>query len=72
MAKPIPWYEELPDCDFCGMEYGIKTPAPYDGKTKLGPWANMCDEHLKTQGYPHSQGLTQKRLIIPNDVSSLT
>jgi len=27
---------KLPDCDFCGDE------AHYDGKTILGPWANMC------------------------------
>lgn len=28
----------LPKCDICG-----KADAHYDGKTRLGPWANMCD-----------------------------
>ena len=32
-------------CDFC------KQPAKYDGKTKLGPWAYMCEEHFKQLGY---------------------
>lgn len=28
--------------------YGQKVPAAVDGKTKDGPWANMCDEcHTK-------------------------
>jgi len=32
-------------CDFC------KQVAKYDGKTKLGPWAFMCEEHFKHLGY---------------------
>lgn len=35
---------EFPKCDFCGK------PAPYDDKTKWGPWANMCEEHEKQNG----------------------
>jgi hypothetical protein len=31
-------------CDFCGNE------ATVDGKTTLGPWANMCDECAKKHG----------------------
>jgi len=27
---------QLPKCDFCGKV------AKYDGRTKHGPWANMC------------------------------
>lgn len=31
-------------CDFCGK------PALYDGKTRLGPWAYMCQEHFDALG----------------------
>ncbi len=31
----------LPLCDFCFGE--DLCAARYDGKTKQGPWANMCD-----------------------------
>jgi hypothetical protein len=71
MARPIPWHGELPECDLCGMELGVQRPALYDGKTKLGPWANMCEEHLITDGYPFSQGLTNKRIPIPTDTRRL-
>lgn len=33
-----------PKCDFCDKE------AIYDGKTKLGPWAYMCEEHKNVMG----------------------
>jgi hypothetical protein len=71
MARPIPWHGELPECDLCGMELKVQRPALYDGKTKLGPWANMCEEHLITDGYPFSQGLTNKRIPIPTDTRRL-
>lgn len=29
---------ELPKCDICGQE------AHYDARTKLGFWANLCDD----------------------------
>jgi hypothetical protein len=29
----------IPKCDFCSK------PARFDFKTKMGPWANGCDEH---------------------------
>lgn len=31
-------------CDFCD------SPAIYDAKTKLGPWANVCQRHFDTYG----------------------
>lgn len=31
-------------CDFCEEE------AKVEGKTNLGPWANMCDKHFKLYG----------------------
>ena len=32
-------------CDFC------KKQARYDGKTAMGPWAYMCEEHHRLYGY---------------------
>lgn len=32
-------------CDFC------KKQARYDGKTTMGPWAYMCEEHHRLYGY---------------------
>jgi hypothetical protein len=42
---------KLPKCDVHVM-LGSKNPpdAAYDGKTILGPWANMCEDHWKTYG----------------------
>ena len=36
-------------CDFCYQERK-RTEAVIDGKTKLGPWANMCEAHFKKYG----------------------
>lgn len=35
---------ELPNCDFCGEH------ARYDGATKLGPWAFMCQKDWVSHG----------------------
>lgn len=34
----------LPGCDFCDRT------ARYDGKTIMGPWANMCQKHWDKHG----------------------
>jgi hypothetical protein len=44
----------LPKCDFCDK------PAHYDGKTKFGPWANMCKDHFKIHGIGISSGLVTR------------
>jgi hypothetical protein len=48
----------LPPCDFCrGALLGLNNPAPkalYDGPTKQGPWANMCQRHLESAGLPNN------------------
>ena len=44
----------IPNCDFCESE------AKYDGKTRLGPWANMCSMHFKQYGLGLGLGLGQK------------
>jgi len=38
------YVEKLPKCDFC------EEPALYDAKTRMGPWAYMCEEHFKQHG----------------------
>ena len=46
---------KLPDCDICGSP-----EATYDGKTKLGPWASMCETCFKVHGVGLGLGLGQK------------
>ena len=41
-------------CDFCGK------PAEYDARTKMGPWANMCETCYKKQGVGLGLGKGQK------------
>jgi len=35
---------ELPACDLCGK------PAPYDVKTVMGPWGNLCESCFVRKG----------------------
>jgi len=51
------YVEKLPKCDFCDK------PALYDGKTIMGPWAHMCEEHFKQYGVGLGTGRGQK--LIP-------
>lgn len=44
----------IPNCDFCF------NPASYDGKTKMGPWANMCEDCFKKYGVGLGTGKGQK------------
>jgi hypothetical protein len=53
---------EVPDCDFC-KEDGLKTPARVDGKTRMGPWANMCEQHYLNYGIGLGTGKGQ--ILIP-------
>lgn len=50
---------ELPKCDFCGET------AQYDGKTRLGPWADMCSRCFKTYGVGLGLGRGQKLILKP-------
>lgn len=45
------------NCDFCG---GI---AEYDGKTSMGPWANMCQRDFDTYGVGLGLGRGQKLIV---------
>jgi hypothetical protein len=46
--------KEFPRCDLCQSE------ARYDGRTVLGPWANMCYGHFKSHGVGVGLGKGQK------------
>ena len=46
-------------CDFC-REVGIEKPAKYDAKTKMGPWASMCEAHNYRYGIGLGVGKGQK------------
>lgn len=56
---------ERPSCDFCN----ISTPAMIDGKTKMGPWANMCNKHYAMYGVGLGLGLGQRLMTVVEDGS---
>ena len=45
----------IQECDFCAKQ------AYVDGRTKFGPWAYMCPDHLNEYGLPRS--LLNKKLV---------
>ena len=47
----------LPKCDFCVR------PARYDGKTRMGPWANMCEIHFRSCGVGLGLGRGQELIL---------
>ena len=62
MATPIGDLVEtkvltLPDCDF---HPGVK--AAYDGRTRMGPWANMCPNCMVDYGL--GVGLGRGQLLV--------
>lgn len=40
-------------CDFCNRQ------AVFDGKTKFGPWAFMCDKHRALYGVKDERFITR-------------
>jgi hypothetical protein len=46
-----------PSCDFC------KSEAVIDGKTRFGPWANMCLDHFLAFGVGLGLGKGQFLLV---------
>jgi hypothetical protein len=57
-------------CDICKVHHGIVAPADVDGKTTMGPWANMCREHAICYGIGLGQGRGQ--VLLPLDDSEPT
>lgn len=54
----------LPECDICRYVKNVtKVTAHYDGKTTLGPWANMCDECFEEYGVGLGTGRGQKLIL---------
>jgi len=53
-AMKVAKVDNYPDCDFCNKK------ARYDGKTKMGPWANMCEDCFKKFGIGLGMGKGQK------------
>lgn len=64
MAKngTVAYVAELPECDIHKFVLGDATPvqAAYDGKTKGGPWANMCEECFPIHGVGLGLGRGQR------------
>lgn len=60
-------------CDLCQVEADRAhaangwilniAPAVVDGKTKFGPWANMCQEHFDRYGVGLGTGRGQRLII---------
>ncbi len=50
--------EVMPNCDLCSQE-GNTVKAVYDGKTRMGPWAYMCEDHYQRFGFGLGTGSGQ-------------
>lgn len=56
----------IPGCDICMAELGTKIlPATVDGKTTMGPWANMCEGHFALLGVGLGLGKGQRLVLKP-------
>jgi len=65
MPEEYTYVGEIPLCDFCQSDWPnpCATPAVLDGKTKLGPWANMCEAHNKRYGIGLGTGKGQRFIL---------
>lgn len=62
MSKTEAYVAALPKCDFC-KQLGVTADAHYDGKTKIGPWANMCSNHFQQYGVGLGTGAGQQLIV---------
>lgn len=53
----------IPDCDLCFHFDKKKVPAAYDGATRQGPWANMCESHFAAYGIGLGTGVGQRLIL---------
>jgi hypothetical protein len=63
MSTTKAYVASLPKCDFCAELGKPAVDAHYDGKTKLGPWASMCDEHWTMFGIGLGTGVGQEYVV---------
>jgi hypothetical protein len=56
----------MPMCDICKNNGDETVPAQYDGRTKSGPWANMCITHFNLHGVGLGTGKGQKLVLEEN------
>jgi len=54
---------EIPNCDFCKLRDKL-VPAQVDGRTVLGPWANMCMDHFIRYGVGLGTGYGQLLILL--------
>lgn len=52
----------LPNCDLCEL-IGVTSQAKYDGKTRGGPWANMCAACFQANGVGLGTGMGQRLVL---------
>lgn len=54
----------LPECDIHKYTLGTPgVPAAYDGKTQMGPWANMCEDCFSQYGVGLGTGQGQRLVL---------
>jgi len=67
MAKRMTWVKvavlKLPPCDLCKLEGVRPRIARYDGKTRSGQWAYMCEDHFRWYGIGLGEGRGQKLVV---------
>lgn len=54
---------EIPDCDIHKQLRGETIPAAYDGGTRLGSWAYMCEECFARFGLGLGEGCGQRLVL---------
>jgi hypothetical protein len=50
MGTHTEWADPQPLCELCQVWEMVATPAVVDAKTRLGPWALMCERHWQSEG----------------------
>jgi len=56
----------IPQCNFC------EKPGPYDFATRMGPWANGCEQHWKMYRAASTLGTGKGQLWVTEDQIDLT
>lgn len=53
----------FPPCDICAKQ-GRYELAAYDAKTRMGPWANLCQVHYEAFGVGLGTGRGQRLIKV--------